>query len=100
MNKTEKSPLTLESIGSSEVLVLVVPTKEFMIAVSTNSETMTVWQCNGEGLFKPLKEYPYIETTNAGFLTLNEVYDKAAEAAYQYLSREPCLWGIKLGLKS
>ncbi|QFT56610.1 hypothetical protein [Microbulbifer sp. THAF38] len=99
MKKIEENQFTLESIGSSEVLILVVPAKNFMIAVSTNSEKMTVWRCNGSGFYRRLQEYPYIETANAGFLTLNEVYDKAVEAAHQYLGNEVGLWGIKVGFK-
>lgn len=88
MTAINRPATSLQAIGSTEVLVLVIPINGVVVAASTDKETMTIWQRIGQGLFKPMHELPWMETTDVGFLTLHEVYDKAAEAVRLHAAGE------------
>ncbi|WP_444885990.1 hypothetical protein [Microbulbifer sp. PSTR4-B] len=88
MNASKRPATSLQAIGATEILVLVIPINGVVVAASTDSDTMTIWRRIGPDLFKPIHALPWVETSDARFLMLGEAYDKAAEAVRLYAAGE------------
>lgn len=84
MSATKRRPVkgavSLETIARTQVLLLAMPIEGEMVVVSTDRETMTIWQRERLNLYGQVHQLPYVETTDARHLSLGEVHDKAATA--------------------